>query len=195
MTTARIAVLPEIRAPRERPFQIQTREIPPLVEGAVLVKNLMAGVCGTDVHILHGKVPVRLPAVLGHENAGRVEAIGGDAPIKDITGKTLQIGDTVTWLPKSCMRCYNCTILNDQSKCTNRVGYGGWVVPADQHPYFVGGFAEVSWVLPGSDFVLSRRVSLKAWCWAALRIMVHALDCLGGLGMAIRWWCRGRPRG
>jgi threonine dehydrogenase-like Zn-dependent dehydrogenase len=183
MTTARIAVLPEIRAPRERPFQIQTREIPPLVEGAVLVKNLMAGVCGTDVHILHGKVPVRLPAVLGHENAGRVEAIGGDAPIKDITGKTLQIGDTVTWLPKSCMRCYNCTILNDQSKCTNRVGYGGWVVPADQHPYFVGGFAEVSWVLPGSDFVvIPPEVSLEGVVLGdALRIMVHALDCLGGL--------------
>ncbi len=183
MTTARIAVLPEIRPPQERPFHIQTREIPPLTEGAVLVKILMAGVCGTDVHILHGKVPVRLPAVLGHENAGRVEAIGGDAPIYDITGKQLQVGDTVTWLPKSCMHCYNCTILGDQSKCTNRVGYGGWVVPADQFPYFVGGFAEYAWVLPGSDFVIiPPEVPLEGVVLGdALRIMVHGLDAMGGL--------------
>jgi threonine dehydrogenase-like Zn-dependent dehydrogenase len=126
---------------------------------------------------------MRTPAVLGHENVARVEAIGGAAPLYDITGKEVQVGDRITWLPKSCMKCYNCTILGDPAKCANRVGYGGWVVPADQHPYLVGGFAEYAWILPGSDLVVippdapDEAVVLGD----ALRVMVHGLERIGGL--------------
>jgi Zn-dependent alcohol dehydrogenase len=56
----------------EYPFEVREVEIPPLTPGAVLGRMVMAGVCGTDVHILHGKVPVRTPAVLGHENVARL---------------------------------------------------------------------------------------------------------------------------
>ena len=62
----------------------------------------------------------------------------------------IEPGQLITWLPKSCMQCYNCTILGDQSKCERRIGYGGWV-SASQHPYLVGGFAEYVWLLPESD--------------------------------------------
>lgn len=183
MTTARIAVLPHIRPPQERPFQLQEREIPPLVDGAALVRVEMAGVCGTDVHILHEKVNVRTPAVLGHENVGIVEEIGGSDPLRDITGKPVTPGSRIAWLPKSCMRCYNCTILGDPAKCERRVGYGGWVSPADQHPYFVGGFAEVAWLLPDSDLVvIPPDVSSEGVVLGdALRIMVHGLERIGGL--------------
>lgn len=180
---ARVAVLPEIRPPQMRPFVLQTREIPPLVDGALLVRMLMAGVCGTDVHILHGKVPVRTPAVLGHENVGVVTAIGGAQALRDITGQPIQVGDRITWLPKSCMQCYNCTILGDPAKCERRIGYGGWVTPADQHPYLVGGFADYVWLLPNSDLVvIPPDVSSEAVVLGdALRIMVHGLERLGGL--------------
>lgn len=181
--TARVAVLPEIRLPESRPFQIEEVEIPPLVDGAILGRMVMAGVCGTDVHILHGKVPVRTPAVLGHENVARVEAIGGDNPLYDITGKEVKVGDRITWLPKSCMQCYNCTILGDPAKCEQRIGYGGWVVPADQHPYLVGGFAEYVWILPDSDLVVlpPDLASEAVVLGDALRIMVHGLERIGGL--------------
>lgn len=183
MAMAKVAVLPQIKLPSERPFEVRQVEIPPLISGAVLGRMVMAGVCGTDVHILHGKVPVRTPAVLGHENVARVEAIGGDEPLVDVTGKPVHIGDLITWLPKSCMQCYNCTILGDQSKCLKRVGYGGWVVPADQHPYLVGGFAEYVWILPGSDLVvLPPDLAPEAVVLGdALRIMVHGLERIGGL--------------
>jgi L,D-peptidoglycan transpeptidase YkuD (ErfK/YbiS/YcfS/YnhG family) len=125
-------MLREIRPPSERPFRIEEVPIPPLVDGAVLGRMVMAGVCGTDVHILHGKVPVKTPAILGHENVARVEAIGGAEALTDITGKPVREGDLITWLPKSCMRCYNCTILNDQAKCERRIGYGGWVPAASR---------------------------------------------------------------
>ena len=179
--TSRVAMLREIRPPAERPFQIEEVTIPPLVDGAVLGRMVMAGVCGTDVHILHGKVPIKTPAILGHENVCRVEEIGGPSHCIDITGKPVQVGDLITWLPKSCMQCYNCTILQDQAKCERRIGYGGWV-PAWQHPFLVGGFADYVWLLPGSDIVVVNDVAPEAVVLGdALRVMVHALDNLGGI--------------
>lgn len=179
---ARVALLREIRPPQERPLTIEEVPIPPLADGAVLARMVMAGVCGTDVHILHGKVAVKTPTILGHENVARVEAIGGAEPIYDITGKPVREGDLITWLPKSCMRCYNCTILGDPAKCERRIGYGGWL-PADRHPYLVGGFAEYVWLLPDSDIVvIPPDVPPEAVVLGdALRIMVHGLERIGGL--------------
>jgi threonine dehydrogenase-like Zn-dependent dehydrogenase len=180
--TARVAMLREIRPPQERPFVIERLAVPPLVEGAVLGRMLMAGVCGTDVHILHGRVPVKVPTILGHENVARVEAIGGDGPLYDITGRAVGVGDAITWLPKSCQACYNCTVLGDPAKCERRIGYGGWLA-ADRHPYLVGGFAEYVWLLPGSDIVtIPPGVSPEAVVLGdALRVMVHGLERIGGL--------------
>ncbi len=180
--TSKVAMLREIRPPQARPFVIEEVPVPPLADGAVLGRMVMAGVCGTDVHILHGKVPLKVPAILGHENVARVEAIGGDKPLSDITGQPVKVGDLITWLPKSCMRCYNCTILGDPAKCERRIGYGGWL-PADRHPYLVGGFAEYVWLLPDSDIVaIPPDVQPEAVVLGdALRIMVHGLERIGGL--------------
>ncbi|HMP40498.1 MAG TPA: zinc-binding dehydrogenase [Roseiflexaceae bacterium] len=179
---ARVAMLREIRPPRQRPFRIETVAVPPLEPGAMLVKIAMAGVCGTDVHILHGKVPMQVPAILGHENVARVTAIGGMLPRYDITGRQIAIGDLITWLPKSCMQCYNCTILGDQAKCERRIGYGGWL-PATRHPYLVGGFAAYAWLLPHSDVVvIPPDIRPEAVVLGdALRIMVHGLERIGGV--------------
>ena len=36
-----------------------------------------SGICGSDLHVLHGRSPVAtFPLVLGHEGAGVVEAVG-----------------------------------------------------------------------------------------------------------------------
>jgi threonine dehydrogenase-like Zn-dependent dehydrogenase len=180
--TSKVAMLREIHPPQARPFVIEEVPIPPLADGAVLGRMVMAGVCGTDVHILHGRVSIKPPTILGHENVARVEAIGGDEPLYDISGQQVQVGDLITWLPKSCMRCYNCTILGDPAKCERRIGYGGWL-PADQHPYLVGGFAEYVWLLPDSEIVvIPPDVKPEAVVLGdALRIMVHALERIGGL--------------
>src|SRR5215207_1433446 len=181
-TTSKVAMLHAIQPPATRPFVIEEVSIPPLSAGAVLGRMRMAGICGTDVHILHGKVKINTPAILGHENVAEVVAIGGDAPCYDITGARIATGQLITWLPKSCMRCYNCTILGDQAKCERRIGYGGWL-PATQHPYLVGGFAEYVWLLPDSDIVcIPADVPPEAVVLGdALRIVVHGLDRIGGL--------------
>ena len=45
----------------------------------VFVRNMAAGICGTDVHIYFGEkgaTDVNPPVVLGHEYSGIVEAVG-----------------------------------------------------------------------------------------------------------------------
>ena len=58
----------------------------------VVVKIAGAGVCRTELHLLQGEIPVDLPHVLGHENAGHVEAVGAEV-------KTVGVGDAVLCFP------------------------------------------------------------------------------------------------
>lgn len=39
---------------------------------------LLAGICSTDIHIAHGRFPVRPPRILGHELVGVVDAVGAE---------------------------------------------------------------------------------------------------------------------
>jgi NAD+-dependent secondary alcohol dehydrogenase Adh1 len=67
-----------------RPEFVTYQEVPnPRIDAAtdVIVRIGGAGVCRTDLHVIEGlwrpKVSVALPYIMGHENAGWVEAIGG----------------------------------------------------------------------------------------------------------------------
>ena len=75
-------------------FTIKTTEKTPLQAGEVRLKMAYVGVCGTDVHIYHGKMDARVkpPQIIGHEVSGEIEAIG-----EGVTG--WQIGDKVTVRP------------------------------------------------------------------------------------------------
>lgn len=56
-----------------RPGGIEVREVPaPIDDGRALVQVEVAGICGTDVKIVSGGIPVSYPRVLGHEIVGRV---------------------------------------------------------------------------------------------------------------------------
>ncbi|CAN7380430.1 alcohol dehydrogenase catalytic domain-containing protein [Phenylobacterium sp. LjRoot225] len=48
------------------------------MHGEVLVRIAASGICGSDVHVIHGVAPIgdSLPIILGHEGAGVVEAVG-----------------------------------------------------------------------------------------------------------------------
>jgi D-arabinose 1-dehydrogenase-like Zn-dependent alcohol dehydrogenase len=51
--------------------------------GQVLVKVEGAGFCHSDIHVIDGEIRVltRMPLTLGHENAGRVAAVGAGVQI------------------------------------------------------------------------------------------------------------------
>jgi threonine dehydrogenase-like Zn-dependent dehydrogenase len=113
MATGRATVLVE-------PNRIETWDVP-IVEpeqGGALVRIVVGGVCGSDVHILTGEAGIMpFPIVLGHEGIGRVEKLGGLAT--DYAGEPVEIGDLVYWSPiAACHRCYTCNVL-DETPCEN----------------------------------------------------------------------------
>src|SRR5262249_48608808 len=95
--TSKSASRAAVLARYDAPLEIREFPLPGSIEhGAALVKVDMAGVCGTDVHLWHGQLPIPLPVILGHETAGRIVALGAGLET-DWTGKRLAHGDRVTW--------------------------------------------------------------------------------------------------
>jgi L-gulonate 5-dehydrogenase len=73
--------------------------------GEVLVRVCRAGICGSDMHILHGSNPfARYPRIIGHEFAGEVAAIGRD--VTDLVPGDRIVVDPVV----SCGACYACRV-------------------------------------------------------------------------------------
>ncbi len=89
-----------------RPLELVERPDPePVRPRDVVVRIGGAGVCATDLHAQDGHMEaagVRLPLVLGHENAGWVHAVGADVTAAGV-------GDAVLLYPAySCGLCVPC---------------------------------------------------------------------------------------
>ena len=99
-----------------KPGQLETWEIPVTSPepGGVLVKLTLGGVCGSDVHLLHGTAGVLpFPIVLGHEGVGVIEELG-EGVHTDYASQPLKVGDYVYWSPVSaCNSCFTCTVLGE----------------------------------------------------------------------------------
>jgi len=67
-----------------------TRDVPDPQPGPGQVRIRMhaTGVCGTDVHVWHGELPVPLPIVPGHEPVGEIEMLGPGV-------RSVKVGDRV----------------------------------------------------------------------------------------------------
>ena len=72
-----------------QPLELREYPLPDEIEpGAALVKVEMAGICGTDVHLWKGQLPIPRPIVMGHETVGVIERLGA-ALETDWTGEPL----------------------------------------------------------------------------------------------------------
>ncbi|WP_225733484.1 zinc-binding dehydrogenase [Pseudoclavibacter sp. CFCC 14310] len=94
-------------------FDAHRVDLPELRPGEVLVRVLVAGICGSDRHTVLGHRDAPCPSVLGHESVGEVVAVGPcapDAPVPtDVCGGGLQIGDRVVWsVTVACGHCDRC---------------------------------------------------------------------------------------
>ena len=98
-----------------QPIRVETLDLEPPHAGEVLVRLRATGVCHSDWHIATGDTHHPLPAVLGHEGAGVVEALGGGV-------ERVRAGDHVAlnWAP-SCGRCFYCD-RGRPSLCAEYVG-------------------------------------------------------------------------
>jgi S-(hydroxymethyl)glutathione dehydrogenase/alcohol dehydrogenase len=59
-----------------QPLTIEEIDIDAPLSREVLVKTVASGVCHSDLHFVEGLYPLPAPAILGHEAAGIVEAVG-----------------------------------------------------------------------------------------------------------------------
>ncbi|MGW2720707.1 zinc-binding dehydrogenase [Streptomyces sp. NPDC001492] len=152
----RAAVLPAVGAPLE----IAGIDLPDPGPGQVRVRLAAAGVCHSDLSLSDGTMRVPVPAVLGHEGAGTVLAVGeGVAHVSP--------GDQVVlnWAP-SCGSCHACT-LGEVWLCANALNGAADVYAhrssdgSDLHPGLnVAAFAEETVVSAGCVLPLPEGIPL-----------------------------------
>jgi S-(hydroxymethyl)glutathione dehydrogenase/alcohol dehydrogenase len=86
-----------------QPLTIEDVEIAAPGRREVLIRTAATGLCHSDLHFIEGKYPGPAPAVLGHECAGVVEAVGDDVTY-------VAPGDhVITCLSVFCGHCEYCT--------------------------------------------------------------------------------------
>ena len=87
------------------PGTIEFKEVPvpEIKDNEVLVRIKRIGICGSDIHVYHGKHPfTKYPITQGHEVSGQIAAFGASV-------QGLHIGQKVTIEPQVvCGRCYPC---------------------------------------------------------------------------------------
>lgn len=169
MATGKACVLVE-------PNRIETWDVP-IVDpepGGALVRIVVGGVCGSDVHIADGGAGVMpFPIILGHEGVGRVEKLGAGVTT-DYAGVPVKPGDLVYWAPIAlCHRCHSCTVL-EETPCENSQFF------EDASKPNWGSYADFAWLPNGLAF---------------FRVPDHAdVDAVIALGCALPTVLRGFDR-
>ena len=146
MTT--IATAAVLRAFNE-PLALDQAAVPPPEPGAVVARVAFGGVCGTDVHLHHGNLPIPTPLILGHEGVGYVDQLG-EGVTTDFAGLPLAVGDAIAWMSNiPCGRCHWCVVEGERTLCETRKFYGV-NQPFDRFPHLSGSWAERIYLQPGS---------------------------------------------
>ena len=145
-------------------FKTATLEEVAVLADEIKVRNVAAGVCGTDISIFRGgkgSADVVPPIVLGHEYAGEVVEIGSAV-------KTVLVGDRVAVDPNIyCQKCYYCRNGKKQH-CENLFAIG-----VNRH----GGFAEYSIIPEKQAFRLADHVDYEVGAMAEpLACCIHGID-------------------
>ncbi len=161
------------------PLTVREFATPILEPGAALLRTLYSEVCGTDVHLHHGKLNVPFPIIPGHVSVGVVEASGG--ALHDIFGDPIREGDTVTFLDvhETCNNCYQCLVARQPTRCPARKVYG---ITYSANDGLLGGWAEAIWMKPGVKMIkfpaaLTPETFIGGGC--GLVTALHAVDMAG----------------
>ncbi len=159
------------------PVEIREFEEPKPEPGAVLLRTLAAEVCGTDVHLWHGRLAgVPYPLLPGHVSVGAVQSTGGD--VRDVDGRVLSPGDEVTFLDvhETCHNCWYCLVAKASTRCPSRKVYG---ITYGAKDGLLGGWSERIYLKPGVKIV-SLRAGVTPSEWIAggcgLPTALHAID-------------------
>jgi putative phosphonate catabolism associated alcohol dehydrogenase len=120
--------------------------------GDLLVAIELATLCGSDLHAVSGDFRASVPLVLGHEQLGRIVAIGEGTPARAVDGVRLTVGARVVWsVASACGGCQSCKA-GFRQNCLSPRQYGrermqrGWELS--------GGYATHVQVLAGTAVVI-----------------------------------------
>lgn len=115
------------------PFEIRSYPVSAPHKGYALLRLIGTGICGTDVHIHHGRLQQSNPLIIGHEFIGEVIDINeSDTDVK--------IGDRVIFnMASPCGKCKLC-LSGDSANCEAfEVAY---IRNPEEEPHFFGGYGE-----------------------------------------------------
>ncbi len=135
-----------MRAPHA-PIVVEELPWPTLTPGSAMLRTLYSEVCGTDVHLHHGRLRgVPYPIVPGHVSVGHLSHIRG--AVTDIDGVAFREGDLVTFLDvhETCGACYECLVTKQTTRCPHRKVYG---ITYGVNDGPLGGWADHIWMKPG----------------------------------------------
>jgi L-iditol 2-dehydrogenase len=147
MDTVRAMVMTAPRAPLE----MRRLPAPRAAPGGAVVETLMSEVCGTDVHLHHGRLSgVPYPIIPGHVSCGRLLEINGR--VDDVEGRPLRAGQLVTFYDVFgvCGACWHCLVARTGTRCPQRRVYGITTGVADG---VLGGWADRIELRPGVRIV------------------------------------------
>lgn len=170
--TARAAVIP---AP-DQSVEIRELPIPELEPDSALLQVVYSEVCGTDVHLQHGRLGgVPYPLVPGHVSVGRIVAIRGE--VRDVNGQALQEGPPMTFLDvhRTCGQCWYCQVAKASTRCPRRKVYG---ITYGLEDGCAGGWCEYVYLRPGTRILPLDGVPMERFMagGCGLPTAVHAVE-------------------
>ncbi|HUL31904.1 MAG TPA: zinc-dependent alcohol dehydrogenase family protein [Thermodesulfobacteriota bacterium] len=135
----RAMVLREIAPIENEPLKME--DLPDPVPGPkqILVKISACGICHTELDEIEGRLPPKLPIVLGHQIVGRVQGLGSGATEFDL-------GDRVgiAWIHSSCGKCHFCKTGTENlcsefrgTGCHADGGYAQYTVVSEDFAYLI----------------------------------------------------------
>ncbi len=130
-----------------RPLQIREFARPDLPPGGALLRTTRSEVCGTDVHLWHGRLSgVPYPIIPGHVSAGVLDAIRG--PLVGLDGSLLREGDRAVFFDvhRTCGRCRPCVVHRTPTRCVSRRVYG---ITDSADDGLFGGWSQAIYLEPG----------------------------------------------
>ena len=161
----------------QQPIEVREFARPDLPTGAALLRTERSEVCGTDVHLWHGRLSgVPYPIIPGHVSAGRLESVRG--VLAGLDGSTLREGDRAVFFDvhRTCGRCRACTVHRTPTRCSARRVYG--ITDSAREGLF-GGWAEAIYLEPGVGVAkLPESVTVDDYIGAGCGLLtaVHILE-------------------
>jgi L-iditol 2-dehydrogenase len=129
------------------PLELRRVAAPKPQPGGAILEMVASEVCGTDVHLHHGRLAgVPYPIIPGHVSVGRVLETGG--PLRDVSGDEIGVGRLVTFYDVfgTCGACWHCLVAKAATRCPQRKVYG---ITAGLGEGILGGWAERIEIKPG----------------------------------------------